>query len=160
KLPMRREPYWKSLSAGCALGYRRGPGTWIAKYRGDDGQRHYTAIGAADDTLEADGHAALSFAQAQEKARGFFKLKARETAGDFSPADGPYTVADALRDYFADRERRGHKSVQKDQYSANALIVPELGNIAVNKLSKLRIEQWQEGVVNAGARVRTPNHGP
>src|SRR5262249_43173656 len=92
KLPTRAETYWKSLSAGCALGYRRGPGTWIAKYRGDDGQRHYTAIGAADDTLEADGHAALSFAQAQEKARGFFKLKARETAGDFSPADGPYTV--------------------------------------------------------------------
>jgi len=160
KLPMRREPYWKSLSAGCAIGYRRGPGTWIAKYRGDDGQRHYTAIGAADDVLDADGRAALSFVHAQERAREFFKLKAREAAGDFSPADGPYTVADALREYFADRERRGHKSVQKDQYSANALIVPELGNIAVNKLSKLRIEQWQEGVVNAGARVRTPNHGP
>lgn len=159
RLSIRREPYWKSISAGCALGYRRGPGTWIAKYRGEDGQRHYSSIGAADDSLDADGHAALSFTQAQEKARGFFKQKARETAGDFSPTDGPYTVADALRDYFADRERRGHKSVRKDRYSADALIIPELGKIGVDKLSRVRIEQWQDGFVNAGAWGREPT-GP
>jgi hypothetical protein len=90
KLPIRREPYWKPISPGCALGYRRGPGTWIAKYRGDDGQRHYTAIGAADDTLDADGHVALSFVQAQEKARGFFTQKAREaTATSRRPVPTP-----------------------------------------------------------------------
>jgi integrase len=155
KLKPRREPYWAAISPGCALGYRRGPGTWIAKFRSDDGQRHYEALGPADDTLDADGHAALSFAQAQERARAFFRQKAREAAGDFSPTDGPYTVADALRDYLADRERKGHKSVPKDRYSADALIVPVLGNITVNKLSRLRIEQWQEGVANAGVRVRT-----
>src|SRR5262249_41905833 len=160
KLSIRREPYWKSISAGCALGYRRGPGTWIAKYRGEDGQRHHTAIGAADDTLDADGHSALSFVEGKEEARGFFRQKAREAAGDFSPADGPYTVADALRDYFADRERRGHKSVRKDRYSADALIIPELGRIGVDKLSRVRIEQWQDRFVNSGARVRTHNDGP
>jgi len=155
KLRPRREPYWALISPGCALGYRRGPGTWIAKYRAEDGRRHYDAIGAADDTLDADGHAALSFVQAQEKARAFFRQKAREAAGDFSPTEGPYTVADALLDYFAARDRKGHKSVPKDRYSADALIVPALGDIAVSKLSRLRIEQWQEGLVNAGARVRT-----
>jgi integrase len=155
RLKTRREPYWAVIAPGCALGYRRGPGTWIAKYRSDDARRHYEAIGAADDTLDADGHAALSFAQAQEKARAFFRQKAREAAGDFSPTEGPYTVADALRDYFAARERKGHKSVPKDRYSADALIIPALGSIAVSKLSRLRIERWQEGLVNAGARVRT-----
>src|SRR2546430_3532344 len=33
-----------------------------------------------------------------------------EAAGNFAPMDGVYTVADALREYFADRERRGHRS--------------------------------------------------
>ena len=42
KLPERREPYWTVISAGSAIGYRRGAngGTWIAKVRGDDGRRH------------------------------------------------------------------------------------------------------------------------
>jgi hypothetical protein len=122
KLRIRREPYWKPISPGCALGYRRGPGTWIAKYRGDDGQRHYTAIGAADDTLDADGHAALSFVQAQEQARGFFTQKAREAAGDFSPS-GPYTVADAFDDYFKYRHRRGRDK--------SAVIRPYFGRLSL-----------------------------
>jgi integrase len=155
KLPIRREPYWAAISPGCALGYRRGPGTWIAKFRSNEGQRHYEAIGAADDVLDADGRAALSFGQAQERAGEFFKRKAREAAGDFSPIDGPYTVEDALRDYFLARERKGHKGVRNDRYSADALITPVLGGIAVNKLSKLRIEQWQEGLAKTSARVRT-----
>ena len=33
KLPERREPYWTVISAGNAIGYRRGAkgGTWVAK---------------------------------------------------------------------------------------------------------------------------------
>ena len=40
-LPARREPYWTTISLGCALGYRRGTngGTWIAKFRDETGQR-------------------------------------------------------------------------------------------------------------------------
>ena len=39
KLAERREPYWTVISAGNALGYRRGAkgGTWIAKFRDADG---------------------------------------------------------------------------------------------------------------------------
>jgi integrase len=153
KLPIRREPYWKPISPGCALGYRRGPGTWIAKYRGDDGQRHYTAIGAADDTLDADGHVALSFVQAQEKARGFFTQKAREATGDFSPS-GPYTVADAFDDYFKYRQRRGRdKSGVRDRYIVNAWILPEFGRVELGKLTKRQIEHWQDRMAT------TPAHG-
>ncbi|MGC2094835.1 MAG: site-specific integrase, partial [Methylocella sp.] len=57
KLPWRREPYWTVISAGCAIGYRKGAkgGTWIARLRGDDGCQHYDALGAADDARDADG---------------------------------------------------------------------------------------------------------
>jgi hypothetical protein len=103
KLPKRREPYWTVISAGHALGYRRGAngGTWIAKFRGEDGKRHIEALGAADDAAEADGLDVFSFAQAQARARAWFERKAREEAGDFAPLDRPYTVADALADYRA-----------------------------------------------------------
>src|SRR5512144_572150 len=85
RLTLRREPYWTVLSAGCALGYRRGAkgGTWIAKFRDADGKRHLEALGASDDARDADGLSAYSFAQAQERARAWFQGKAREAAGDF-----------------------------------------------------------------------------
>jgi len=156
RLAPRREPYWASITRGCTLGYRRGPGTWIAKYRADSGERRYEAIGPADDVTDGLG---LSYGQAQEKARDFFKRKAREAAGNFAPMDGVYTVADALREYFADRERRGHKAVLHDRKSADALIIPELGNIAVEKLTKDRIVRWQEAMASRPGRLRSKKCG-
>ena len=57
RLPRRREPFWTVISAGCALGYRQGAksGTWIGKFRDEQGRRHYEAFGAADDNRDADG---------------------------------------------------------------------------------------------------------
>src|SRR5215471_9744247 len=104
KLPKRREPYWTVLSAGCALGYRKGAkgGTWIVRFRDDDGHQHYGPLGAADDARDPDGLSVFGFAQAQEKARAWFAQKAVEQAGDFALPDRPYTIADALADYRAD----------------------------------------------------------
>jgi hypothetical protein len=53
KLGPRREPYWTVISAGNALGYRRGAkgGTWIAKFRDAAGLRHLESLGAADDAV-------------------------------------------------------------------------------------------------------------
>src|SRR4029077_5394737 len=98
RLPARREPYRTMLSQGCALGYRRGAkgGTWIARFRSDDGRQHYGQLGAADDAREPDGISVFSFAQAQGRARAWFARKAKEQAGDFSPLGRPYTVSDAL----------------------------------------------------------------
>src|SRR5580704_8732314 len=115
KIAERREPYWTVLSTGCALGYRKGAkgGTWIARFRGEDGRQHYGPLGAADDARDPDGLSVFSFAQAQREARVWFEGKAREQAGDFAPSDRPYTVADALADYRSDYLRRGGKAVDR-----------------------------------------------
>src|SRR4051812_20959247 len=122
KLPGRREPYWTVLSQGCALGYRKGAkgGTWIVRFRGEDGRQHYDAIGAADDARDPDGVSVFSFAHAQERARTWFEQKAREQAGDFAPSNGPYTVSDALAEYRADYLRRGGKAADRLDWSAAA----------------------------------------
>src|SRR5437764_289113 len=144
KLPARRVPYWTVVSAGCALGYRKGAkgGTWIGRFRDDNGRQHYGPLGAADDAREPDGLTVFGFAQAQDRARAWFEQKARSQAGDFAPLNRPYTIADALADYRADYVRRGGKAVDRLDWSAKAWINPELGRIVLAKLGKGRIVAW------------------
>jgi integrase len=157
KLPVRREPYWTVLSAGCALGYRRGikGGTWLARFRGDDRRQHYGSLGAADDARDPDGLSVFGFAQAQEQARSWFDRKAKEQAGDLAPSNRPYTVADALADYRADYLRRGGKATDRLDASAGAWIKPELGAVELARLSKGRIVVWHQKIAETPARVRT-----
>src|SRR5215469_15988984 len=101
KLTLGKEPYWVKITKGCYVGYRRGAttqvGNWIARYRDANGRQKYHALGPADDALDADGHVALSFAQAQEKARDWFHTAAAtEHRGG---RVGRYTVADCMADY-------------------------------------------------------------
>ena len=160
-LTMRREPYWTSISKGCAVGYRRGAkgGTWVARMRDEAGKQHYEALGAADDVRDADGLTVFTFAQAQGLARGFFKTKARELAGDYLPEDGPFTVSRALETYFTERERKGSKSVAKDRAAARVRIIPALGDIEVSKLATKRLRDWQAELVNAPKLVRAGKSG-
>jgi integrase len=44
ELKPRREPYWLALAKGCALGFRRGPDTWVARYTKRDGSKVYHAL--------------------------------------------------------------------------------------------------------------------
>jgi len=157
KLAERREPYWTVISAGNALGYRRGAkgGTWIAKFRDADGKRHLESLGAADDARDADGLSAFSFSQAQERARTWFQRKAREQAGDFVPLDRPYAVADALADYRADYQRRSGKATDRLDASAAAWIGPELGTVSLDKLTKARIVGWHQKIAETPPRLRT-----
>ena len=157
KLANRREPHWTSISAGCAIGYRRGAkgGTWIARFRDDEGKQHYEAIGAADDARDADGVTCFAFSQAQEKARTFFEKKARELAGHNELQAGPYTMKAALDGYLAARERRGSKGVRADRYAAEARIVPKLGAIEISKLNTKAIRDWHETVALAPKLLRT-----
>jgi integrase len=157
KLASRAEPYWTVISEGCALGYRRGAtgGTWIVRFRDDAGKQHYAALGAADDARDPDGLSVFSFAQAQAKARDWFKVKAAEQAGGFVPLDGPYTVKDAIADYLADYKRRGGKAADRAEAAVRAWIEPELGTIQITKLTKARIQGWHQKVAETPPRLRT-----
>jgi integrase len=157
KLAQRRDPYWTVISKGCAIGYRRGAkgGTWIARMRDNEGKQHFGALGAADDVRDADGITALSFAEAQERARAFFVGKAREFAGHADVQSGPFTVSQAIEEYLGHRARRGSKGVKVDAYAAKARILPALGAVEVAKLTTKRIRDWHEAVAAAPRMVRT-----
>jgi integrase len=164
KLAVRREPYWTVISKGCAFGYRRASrgGTWVARFRDDAGRQRYEALGAADDARDADKLTVFDFAQAQERARGFFTRKARELAGDAAPDDGPLTVAKALDAYFAERATpgaKGFKGLAKDRASANVRILPSLGEVDVAKLTTKRIRDWHAALATAPKLTRASRFG-
>lgn len=157
KLGIRREPYWAIMVKGSAIGYRKAPsgGTWIARFRDDDGRQHYQALGAADDHQEADAIKVFTFIQAQDKAREWFRLKAKEAAGDLAPMDGPYTVKAAMDDYVAAYKRKGGKAADRTQGTIDAHILPILGDLPVAKLTKRKLEVWHSMLADTAPRLRT-----
>lgn len=159
KLAARREPYWTSIAPACALGYRKGAkgGTWVARhYQANSSPSHrYQAIGPADDTIDADGIAALSFAQAQEHARDWFTAEAGRTQGRESKQEqrGPWTVGMALDAYLGRLEAEGRASAREARYRADAAR-RELGQIELRQLTAERLRQWLLDVAEAPRRVR------
>src|ERR1700687_1029625 len=74
RLTPRDEPYWRRITIGRHLGYRRGRGggTWVARYWDRRGKHFYKALGPADDGCDADGFSVLSFDEAQARAIDWF----------------------------------------------------------------------------------------
>jgi hypothetical protein len=156
RLKIRHKPYFRLIEPGLHLGYRKlssGPGTWIARrYDGDGGYKTENlrtidgAIVLADDYAEADGKHVLTFAQAQQKARGARKTKS-----------GPLTVSDFLDDYlqFLEGEGRSRHSLASTRYRIEAFIRPQLGKVGVGALTAERLRHWRDEIAKAPARVRT-----
>jgi len=76
-------------------------GTWIARFRDDDGGRQYNSVGAADDARDPDGLSSFNFVQAQERARAWFERK-RGSRQVIWPHPMVLKPADALPDYRAE----------------------------------------------------------
>jgi integrase len=157
RLKERREPYWRSISDGLAIGYRRGAkgGTWIARHYTPEAGRKFNSLGTADDIVDADGVHVFSFAQGQERARAWFADLAR-----IVKATGPYTVADALADYREDYLRRSGKAITRFDWNVAALILPELGTVEIAKLTRQQVASWHEQVAKAPPRLRTAIGAP
>lgn len=161
-IPRRREPHWVALSGGLALGYRKGlsGGTWIAKHYGVATGRRYQALGAADDTLDADGKTVLSFDQAQAKARIWLSkpVSVRRDGVDDSDA-GPLTVERAIRSYLAAIEDSGRATLQY-MNRAEAHIFPKLGSFLCSDLTTKQLRQWLGALAKTGPRIRTKKGQP
>jgi integrase len=159
KLAARGKPYWRLLDEGLHFGYRKGrdAGKWVVRFYKGDGQYVVETIGSADDGgSDADGVEILTFAQGQAKAREVAATRKREASGA-DPAEAGvsvYTVAACIAEYIqwmADKR----KTADDARYRADALILPELGAIACEKLTKDVIEKWLRDVAKNPARIRS-----
>ena len=158
-LKPRREPHWRTIQEGRAVGYRRlaggKAGNWIARHYEPAGGRKYQSLGSADDMLPADGAATLTWAQAQDRAREWW---AEIERGGGRVMQSP-TVREAMDAYLADYRARGGKSETDMRTTIKAHILPALGDVDVARLSFARIREWHRAVAAAPARLRTKAGG-
>jgi integrase len=154
RLKKRREPYWRSISEGLAVGYRRGAkgGTWIARHYSTEHGRRFHAVGTADDVADADGTHVLSFAQAQEAARKWFVQLALHDRGEFR--SGPYTVRECVEEYLAWLQAH-RKSGYDARHRVHTHIVPHLGHIQCDRLTTAEIQRWLRDLAASPARLRS-----
>lgn len=159
KLPVIGTPYWLTVTPGRSIGYHKpnggGAGTWRARfYNPDNRVIRKTALGTADDFDNANGSTVLNFAQAQEKAREWFKLQEHLSVhgSDLVPHDGPFTVWDAVTRYL---DKSDAKSVDDMRSRAELWIKPTLGDIEVSKLTKPKVEAWRNSITESAPKRRT-----
>jgi hypothetical protein len=127
RLRIRRAPYFAKIAKGLRLGYYRGAvaGSWIASYYRGAHTYGTNAIGAADDTVEADGITVFDYWQAQEQARRWGERQRLIAAGMLR--EGSYTVDNAVADYLAEiRAEKSPAAVQGAKYVFDAWILPDL----------------------------------
>ena len=154
RLRKRREPYWRSISEGLAVGYRKGTkgGTWIARHYSTEHGRRYHSVGTADDIADADGAHVLSFPQAQEAARKWFAHLARHDRGEVR--SGPYTIDECLEEYLT--WLQGHRKTGDDvRHRINSLILPKFSQTQCDRLTTAQIQKWLRDLATSPARLRT-----
>ena len=155
KLSPRREPYWRSLQEGRALGYRRlaggKAGKWIARHYSPAEGRTYHSLASADDMLDADDGETLTFAQAQVRAAQWF----REIERGAGRVMEPITVDEAMERYVTDYLARGGKDERRLRNTIRAHIDPALGSLEVAALTNTMPRDWHHGLAAAPAQLRT-----
>lgn len=148
RLVARNKPYWRGLSEGAHLGYRRGKlkGTWFARYHSTErGEYVSSAIGEADDLRDADGRDVLTYKQAFDAALRWIDLATR---GGPAESDPGMTVGDAARAYITIRDARrssqAGRAIHCDAYYTLTRFVLEDG-----KLPSLTLANLVEGDLRA-----------
>jgi integrase len=130
------------VAVGQHLGYRKtgdNQGTWIARYYVPAIGRRFKALGAADDSVPANGTHVLSFQQALDAAlRWFSELAKIDAAG---VQIGPYTVADAGKAWL-DAWEGSALSKANSKGNLDHHILPALGHIEVAKLKRQEVQEW------------------
>jgi integrase len=154
-LKARREPYWRNISKGLAIGYRKGAtgGTWLARHFSLETGRRIESIAVADDFADADGIRVLSFDQAQDAARSWFTRKTQEDSGEIQ--SGGCTVSQAVDDYLAHLTKMKRKPQDRTRAIAKAHILPKLGSVELAKLTHGKIKAWRDSLAETAPRVRT-----
>ncbi len=133
RLKIRREPHWQRLQAGAYLGFRRGPDTWIARFRGRDGGQQYNALGEA---LEYDEAKKLAEAWLAQLAASPVRIRKRGT------------VREALEGYMGWLTDQGRPRAAAEalwRYKCTVWDAP-LAGIKLEKVQFDDFDQWRKGL--------------
>lgn len=127
RLRARREPYWQRLAPGAYLGFRRGPDTWLARFRGRDEKQQYQSIGEG-----------LEFDEAKKRAEQWLS----QLGGSPVRTVKRGTVASALETYIEDLRRHGRIQAadKAEGQFRTALEFDRTAALYTDPLASLRLE--------------------
>ena len=140
-LTVRREPHWTKLSAGRYLGFRKLDvgGTWIARYRTEDGAQKYKAIG---ELLPEFG-----FDQAKVAAEIWFRDLDRGVTGKTDDGKDA-TVATACTRYIVDRTKNksaANAHDAKKRFERTVTGKP-IASLPLAKVRARHLKEWLDGL--------------
>ena len=143
RLQPRRDPYWQRLSKGLYVGFRKMqdgvPGTWLARYRHEDGTQTYSTLGPMDDHAPA-----LRFDRAGAAARQWIlELNTRQPSAN-------YTVMDACADYVARvKANKGEKPASDLEMRYRRWISENpIRDIELSKLTREDVQAFRDEMNN------------
>ena len=160
RLPERpgRQPHWRFLARGKALGYRPGKsgGSWAARFQvpGTTTYRMKTLGTADDESRSADGVTVFSFQQAQKAAMEWCEDQERAANGQEPVERDPYTVSRAMEDYL-DWSRAHRKAPHQVEQVNGVHIRPSLGEIEIANLGPVRLRKWHAKIASSPPLRRT-----
>ncbi len=136
KLTPRREPYWEPMQKGAAVGFRKlnsGDGTWIARWRDDEGKQKYRALGNFDKYDDAAKAARSWIASCEQGA---------------SPQ--ATTVKEACEAYVTALKNEGRGSTAKDAEGRFRRLIycSTIGKLALDKLRTSQISKWMNDQID------------
>ena len=143
RLSLRREPYWQRLAEGAALGFRRGPDTWVARFRSRDGRHQYKALGEA-----------LEFDEAKRRAEAWIT----QLTGSAVRTIKRSSVQAALEAYIADLRRHGRPDAAREaEWRFSAVVYEdEFAHLELEEVTRDDYLEWRDRLVS-GRAARTVN---
>ena len=180
-LPPRPGAYYELLSVGRSIGYWKPdgrPDLWMARYRTKAGGYREKQIGRTDTRTRADGTDVLSYEQAAEVARAWFGTKAvrrlalptkplgpvttldYRSPGEREP-DEPYTVGDALAEWFAWRRLTATEATYLTLLSSvNLNVVPRLAHLDAETVNGEHVRWFAEDMLRTPPKRGQRKQGP
>lgn len=163
KLTPRHKPYFRLVTEGIHVGYRRSTvpnraGTWLAR-RYQSGAYETELLGTADDLpdMPADGAKMLTFAQAETAARDWARGKA---AAARAAATKTELVRNSVETYIAERIARDPRAGRNARLRLNHhVLAAPIAGVPLLALTEEDLHSWRVGL-KRGGRSKKPSEAP
>ncbi|WP_088283068.1 tyrosine-type recombinase/integrase [Ideonella sp. A 288] len=153
KLKIQHEPHWQKLSAGCFLGFRKltpsSTGTWLARYRDDQGKQQKRSLGEFGDIPPSQRYDA-----AKKAAEAWFLHLGKGGAAE------AVTVRVACERYVKHvRANRGDTPADDLDMRFKRWVFCDRGlaDLDLAKLTKTRVESWRYAMTQTPVKVNRDN---
>jgi integrase len=154
-----RTPYYRSISPGQFLGYRKhkiGPGTWTARLYLGAGRYEEAPLGTADDEAPADGSKILDYSQAVLSALNWCRRIEQHAPEAKVPCTVDLAMSAYLDWYRAHRKPKGYASAR---VVVTGTILPRWHGMPIEEVTTAAVRQWHQDLAAAPVRFRPDAKG-